>query len=137
MLSQQLTSIAAALHRSKVTRSWCCFWTTGKIVAEKEQIINFLINNPHQKNSRFQAKWKWIERIKRTCLFLLSRSTTPLKNFKLNKSHRHQPQCKPRHNSSEKHEKTRHTRINKPPWVSEFNVLIIYTKGSLRFVPNS
>jgi hypothetical protein len=30
---KRLTSIAAALHRSNVTRSWCCSFTTGRMVA--------------------------------------------------------------------------------------------------------
>jgi len=29
--------MAAALHNNKVTRSWCCFWTTGKMCAVKER----------------------------------------------------------------------------------------------------
>lgn len=29
------TSMAQALHKSRVTRSWCCFWTTGRMAATK------------------------------------------------------------------------------------------------------
>jgi len=48
-----ITSIARALNRSRVTKSWCCFWTTGKIAAEKK---NQSIASKFHNHSKIQTK---------------------------------------------------------------------------------
>ena len=40
VLVRKLTSIATALHSKSVTNSWCCFFTTGTMVAIKKRRMN-------------------------------------------------------------------------------------------------
>ena len=59
MYIRRNTSMAAALHRSKVTRSWCCFWTTGRIAAvyTRHEYLN-LVNTSHQNTASNMLEYK-------------------------------------------------------------------------------
>lgn len=76
---------------------------------------------PH--SSTNQTRNNLWNRIVPTGLLLLRRRPAPLENLELNKAERHQAESEPRHDSSEEHEKARHSGVNKPPERSEFNVL--------------